>query len=91
MDLSSQIVPSVITLITNLLSGKHGSSRWETVTFIFGLTATLSFIGLIIVQILVPNNTIKNYLIQVSWFSMLTALSRDYERILHPLFPWNKK
>ncbi len=91
MDLSSQIVPSVITLIANLLSGEHGSSRWETVTSIFGLTATLSFIGLIIVQVIVPNNTIKNYLIQVSWFSLLTALSRDYERILHPLFPWNKK
>jgi|GEM_PF-1846721 len=91
MDFSSQIVPSVIILIANLLSGKPGSLRWETVTAIFGWTALISLIGFLIVQVWMPGNSIKDYLLQICGFSLLTALSRDYERILRPLFPWNKE
>ena len=36
MDLSTQIVPAVIIFVANLLSGKYGSLRWETITAIFG-------------------------------------------------------
>ena len=91
MDFSSQIVPSAIILIANLLSGKPGSLRWETVTAIFGWTAIISLIGFLIIQIFVPYNPIKDYVLQICGFSLLTALSRDYERILRPLFPWNKE
>jgi len=45
MDFSTQIVPAVIILFANLLSGNHGSKRWETVTAVFGWAAIVSFIG----------------------------------------------
>jgi len=86
MEFSSQIVPAVIVLIANLLSGKHGSSRWETVTALFGWVAVVSLIAYLVTVIFFSENPAKNYLLQVLSFSLLTALSRDYERILHPLF-----
>jgi len=90
MDFSTQIVPAVIVLIANLLSGKHGSIRWETVTAIFGWTAGLSLILFLVLSVFLPEHVAKNYILQISGFCLLTALARDYERILHPLFPWNK-
>jgi len=50
MDLSTQIVPAIIVLAANLMSGKHGSIRWETVTAIFGWTAGLSLILFLILS-----------------------------------------
>lgn len=90
MDFSTQIVPAVILLVANLLSGKHGSLRWETVTAIFGWAATISLIAFLAVTILASDSSTKDYLFQIFGFCLLTALSRDYERILHPLFPWNR-
>lgn len=90
MDFSTQIVPAVIILVANLLSGKHGSLRWETVTAIFGWSAVISFIPFLVVIILGYSSWAKDYLLQVFGFCLLTALSRDYERILRPFFPWNR-
>jgi hypothetical protein len=87
--LLSQIVPAVIVLMANLLSGHHNSSRWKTITAIFGWTAAISFTLGIFTATLLPENIAKNFLFQIFGFSILTALSRDYELILRPLF--NKK
>lgn len=86
MDFSSQIVPAVIVLLGNLLSGKHGSARWENVTAVFGWAAVVSLIAYFPVAILLPGNLAKDFLLQILSFSLLSALSRDYERILQPLF-----
>jgi hypothetical protein len=90
MDFSSQIVPAVIILVANLLSGKHTSLRWEYVTAIFGWGAVISLPAFLVVIIFFPGSSIANYLGQIAGFCILTALSRDYERILKPLFPWNR-
>ena len=90
MDLSAQIVPAVVLLVANLLSGRHASLRWETVTAIFGWAAGVSIVALVIVNVFVRDSLITEYLVQVAGFCLLTALSRDYERILRPLFPWNR-
>lgn len=90
MDFSSQIVPAVIVLVGNLLSGKHGSSRWEKVTAVFGWVAAVSLIAYFLAAMFFPGSIAKDFLLQILCFSLLTALSRDYERILHPLFNRNK-
>lgn len=90
MDFSSQIVPAVIVLVGNLLSGKNGSSRWESVTAVFGWTAAVSLVAFLLAAIFFPGTPAKDFLLQILAFSLLTALSRDYERILHPLFNRNK-
>jgi hypothetical protein len=90
MDFLEQIVPAVIILVANLMSGPHTSFRWETVTAIFGWTAAASMIALIATSILLGHTAATSYLLQLTGFSLLTALSRDYEKILRPLFPWNR-
>ncbi|MEL0630572.1 hypothetical protein [Psychromonas aquatilis] len=89
MDFASQLIPAVIILFANLLGGDHESKRWEIVTAMFGWTTGCSLILYFIVLILYPETVVLDYLLQLFSFSLLTALSRDYERILKPLF--NKK
>ncbi len=88
------LVPSVIILIANLLSGELGSNRWENVTMSFGLLSLFSVVLLFILPFL-PNfifieatlqKGIDHYLLQVMWFCGVAWLSRDYERIFKPLF-----
>jgi len=89
MDFNQQIVPALVILAANLLSGKHSSLRWETVTAIFGW-GTIAFLSISIALYVVTLSDLANYAVQASMFCLLTALSRDYERILHPLMPWNR-
>jgi hypothetical protein len=91
MDISSQVVPAIIILIANLLSGKQSSLRWESVTAIFGWGAAVGIVSVIVLSVIYPNSEAGMYAIQISGFCLLTALARDYEKILHPLMPWNKK
>ena len=90
MDLSTQIVPAVVLLVANLMIGRHASLRWETVTAIFGWAACVSVVALVIVNVFARDSAMTDYLLQVAGFCLLTALSRDYEKILRPLFPWNR-
>jgi hypothetical protein len=90
MDFLSQIVPAIVVLVANLLSGPHSSLRWEYVTAIFGWGAGISLLALLVVTFVFPGSTATAYLGQLFGFCLLTALSRDYERILRPLFPWNR-
>ena len=91
MDFDSQIVPAIIILIANLMSGQHSSLRWETVTAIFGWGTFVALFCVILFSTVIPNTTAQAYAIQVAGFCLLTALTRDYEKILYPLMPWNKK
>lgn len=90
MDISTQIVPAAVVLVANLLSGKQGTLRWEIVTTIFGWTACVSLVLALVVYNVTSFVVFGNYLLQISGFCLLTALSRDYERILRPLFRWNR-
>ena len=56
MDLSSQIIPAVVLLLANLLSGRHGSFRWETVTAIFGWVGAVSLAALLALSIFAPDS-----------------------------------
>jgi hypothetical protein len=90
MEFASQIVPAVIILFANLLSGRHGSVRWESVTAIFGYATVVATCSAIAITIFSHDRVIRGYIWQVAVFSLITALSRDYEKILRPLFPWNR-
>lgn len=90
MEFTSQIVPAVITLFASLMSGTRASVRWETVTAIFGWTATISLLLIVFSWPFHFAESARPYLTQVFAFSMLTALGRDYEKILAPLFKWNR-
>lgn len=90
MDFATQIIPAVICLAANLLSGPHSSLRWQTVTAVFGWGAALSLFAVLLLSILWPNSVLKAYALQAASFCLLTALSRDYERLLRPWFPWNR-
>ncbi len=91
MDFASQIIPAVIILFANLYGGDHKTKRWEIVTALFGWVAACSFILFFITLIFFRDSVvIRDYLLQLHAFSILAALSRDYERILKPLFKKNK-
>ena len=90
MDFASQLVPAIVILAANLMSGPHSSLRWEVVTAIFGWGAAASLVVLLALSIGWPNAAAKDYALQALVFCLLTALSRDYERILRPLFHWNR-
>jgi hypothetical protein len=88
MDFSTQIVPTVILFAANLLSGKHSSLRWETVTAIFGWTAIISLIGFLIMSIIGSISFVRDYLLQIFGFSLLTALiSPKIHRTNKPILP----
>ena len=90
MDFLSQLVPAIVVLAASLLSGPHSSLRWAYVTAVFGWVAAVSLAVFLVVHIAFPGSSVALYLFQLFSFCMLTALSRDYERILRPLFPWNR-
>ena len=90
MDFASQLVPALVILVANILGGSHTSSRWEYVTAIFGWTAGLSLSAFLVLEVAGPASVASDYVLQLFGFCLITALSRDYERILKPLFPWNR-
>lgn len=89
MDFITQVIPAFFVMFANLAGGEHGSEKYEVWTAIFGWTAGVSmvlvFLSLWIWPIATP------YLIQISGFSLLTALTRDYEKLLKPLFLYKKR
>ncbi len=87
MDFVTQIVPALIVILANLAGGSHESPKYEIWTAIFGWMASVSLILVFLSGWLWPEA--QPYLLQVSGFSLLTALTRDYEKILKPFF--NKK
>lgn len=90
MDFASQIVPAIVVLLANLMSGPRTSLRWEVVTAIFGWGAAASLVVVLVVSVAWPESAAKDYAVQSLAFCLLTALSRDYERIFAPLFKWNR-
>ena len=87
MDFVTQIVPALIVILANLAGGSHESPKYEIWTAIFGWMASVSLILVFLSGWFWPEA--QPYLLQVSGFSLLTALTRDYEKILRPFF--NKK
>ena len=90
MDFTSQIIPAVVVVVANLLSGPHSSNRWEVVTAFFGWGAAVSLVVALIASFGWPHTVLRAYAVQALVFCLLTALSRDYERLLRPLFRWNR-
>jgi len=95
MNIFSEIIlPSVIILIANVFSREYGSYRYEVVTAIFGWIAgsflTIWLLLSITYFILVLFNSHMQLLysrqitFQVFALSLVTVLSRDYEKLLKP-------
>lgn len=85
-----QVIPAVVLCAANVLSGRHGSLRWETVTAVFGWIGAFGLAVGIILKLAAPQSSVTSYVWQVGAFCLLTAISRDYEKILRPLFSWNR-
>lgn len=83
---SDYIIPSTIILLANLLSGPQGSLSWERVTAIFGWLACFSITAVFLLAWFIQDTKFYHYLLQVACFSLVTALARDYEKILKPIF-----
>lgn len=91
MDFSSQIVPALVIIAANVFSGDTESNRWECVTAVFGWSGVVTLVSYLATTLfLPPTNSMRIYLGQVAVFSLTTAISRDYEKRLKPLFPWNR-
>jgi hypothetical protein len=80
-----QLVPAAFIVLANVLSGPHSSLRWEIGTAIFGWTAGITMITWSSFFLL-GFATLASYSLQVFSFALLTVVSRDYERVLKPVF-----
>jgi len=80
-----QVVPAAIIVFANVLSGPHSSLRWEFVTAIFAWTASITVFFWFSFSLL-GFAALANFSLQLFSFALLTAISRDYERLLKPLF-----
>ena len=86
MEFTSQIIPALVVLFSNLMSGKQGGHRWEIVTALFGWCGAISLAAYFILFVFSTNPAIKSYVLQFGGFTLLTAVSRDYEKFLQPIF-----
>ncbi len=77
------LIPAIIILISNLFSGDHNSRSYEIVTAIFGAFSAITFI-LIFIPIF-SNIIPSKILIEIFGFSLITALARDYEKLIKKL------
>ena len=99
--LSDQIIPAIIVLIGNLFGGSHGSRRLEIVTAAFGWTALVAVLLWVLLEIAVylsaamgtgidlgdmGREIVRKYLLQTFGFALLSAITRDYEKMLFPFF-----
>jgi len=87
MEFATQIVPAIAVVLANVLGGDHNSHKYEFYTAIFGWTAALGLISGFIVSFFASD--IAAYFYQVGAFGLITALARDYEKLLKLLL--NKK
>lgn len=91
------LVPSLIILIANIFSGNYGSYRYECITALFGWTACISLVLYLLVLLFLvffPSAWLqygKQLLLAVFYFSIITAISRDYEKILKPFVSSSRK
>lgn len=74
----THVIPAVIIVLTNVFGGDHGTRRYEITTACFGWTAAVSLTLALF--------TGHRFAIDLALFSLIAALSRDYERILRRLF-----
>ena len=91
------IIPGIVILLGNLFSGSYKSRQWEIVTAMFGWTAAVAFILALVCHalelasfFLVGKVPAFEYLAtRVFWpvagFSLVQAVSRDWEEILKPI------
>jgi hypothetical protein len=83
-------IPAAIILIANIFSGEYGSNSYENITALFGWTSCIAlFISLIspLALLFYPSpvlETTQQISSQVFILSSITALSRDFEKILKP-------
>ena len=99
--LSDQIIPAIIVLVGNIFGGPHGSRRWEIVTAAFGWTALVAVLLWVLLEIAVylsaaigtgidlgdmGREIVRKYLLQTFGFALLSAITRDYEKMLFPFF-----
>lgn len=85
------LIPAVIILLSNLFSDHPGGLRWEAVTALFGWSAIISLITYISFSLFsfwIPEiaEKAKPYCLEILIFTLIAALSRDYERMLKPIF-----
>ncbi len=84
MDWSGNIIPAIIIIFANLFGGKHGSNRYEIISASFYWLGATCLILVFISGWFFPS--IQSYFIQTALFLIITALARDFEKLLKPLF-----
>lgn len=84
MDFVNPWIPAVIIVFSNVFGGEHNSERYSVVTAFFGWLAGIFILLWLLLGIF--SFDFSSYFFQVSMFSMITAVSRDYERIFKTIY-----
>jgi hypothetical protein len=84
MDFVNPWIPAVIIVFSNVFGGEHDSERYSVVTAFFGWLAGICILLWLLLSIFRFDFSI--YFFQVGMFGMITAVSRDYERIFKTIF-----
>lgn len=88
------LIPAIIILLSNLCSDDHGGPRWQYITATFGWLGCVALTSSFTIPLLSTFGIINKiwadnampYVIEFTAFALLAALTRDYERILKPVF-----
>lgn len=87
------LIPCIVIVISNVCSDYPGGRRWEFISASFGYVAAISLTAVIILPWPSSLEWLQQIFMQIATFSLVTALSRDYEKIFKPLAEkfFNKK
>lgn len=86
--MSEYLIPATVIVVGNLFSGPPGSRSWEIVTAVFGWATIVCVILSMAAYALGADRLLEAILLPAAAFSLIQALSRDYERILQPVKNW---
>lgn len=84
MDFVNPWIPAAIIIFSNVFGGEHDSQRYSVVTAFFGWLAGICILLWLLLGVF--SSDFSSYFFQVGIFSLITAVSRDYERIFKTLF-----
>ena len=84
MDFVNPWIPAAIIMFANVFGGEHNTYRYEKMTALFGWVAGISILLSFMLPLLGDN--LRGYLLQIGMFSMITAVSRDYEKLFKYVF-----
>lgn len=76
----TQFLGIMVIIISNVCSGKHGSFKYEKITNIFGFIGVISLFLTILGSLIGFIHSYREYLLDLTYFCLTAAFSRDWEK-----------